>query len=46
MLLSRPVWTEIDHDAIRFNYRQIRAYVKDGAQMLTVVKADATDTEP
>lgn len=41
MLLSRPVWTEIDHDAIRFNYRQIRAHVKDGTQMLAVVKADA-----
>lgn len=41
MLPSRPVWTEIDHDAIRFNYRQIRSYVKNGAEMLAVVKADA-----
>lgn len=41
MLPSRPVWIEIDHDAIRFNYQQIRAHVKNGTQMLAVVKADA-----
>jgi len=41
MLPSRPVWTEIDHHAIRFNYRQIRSYVKEGTEMLAVVKADA-----
>ena len=41
MLPSRPVWTEIDHHAIRFNYRQIRAHIGQRIEMLAVVKADA-----
>ena len=36
-----PRWVEIDLEAIRHNYRQIRQFVDDGVKILSVVKADA-----
>src|SRR4051794_329624 len=35
----RPVWAEIDLDAVRANVRTLRAYVAP-AELLAVVKAD------
>lgn len=40
-MFERPVWAEIDLDAIAHNVRQIKTKVKPGAQFCAVVKADA-----
>ena len=39
--MTRPVWVEVNHQAIRENYRQIRNYINPGASICGVVKADA-----
>ena len=38
---SRPAWVEIDHQAIRQNYLNIRQYVNSGTRMMGVIKANA-----
>ncbi|HJZ10955.1 MAG TPA: alanine racemase, partial [Acidobacteriota bacterium] len=40
LALQRPTWTEIDLDAILFNYLEIKR-VASGAEVMAVVKADA-----
>jgi alanine racemase len=39
--ISRPTWTEIDLDAIAYNYRVIRSRLSKGTSVLAVVKANA-----
>lgn len=34
-------WVEVDLEAIKHNYRQIRRFVNEGVKILSVVKADA-----
>lgn len=41
MDLTRPAWLEIDLDNIHFNYKEIRKLVRDSADIMAVVKADA-----
>lgn len=40
-MFERPVWAEIDLEAIAHNVRRIKTKVKPGAQFCAVVKADA-----
>ena len=37
----RRTWAEIDLDALRHNYRTLRAHIGAGVKFLGVVKADA-----
>lgn len=39
--MQRPVWAEIDLDALRGNIREIRRITNSRAQVMAVVKADA-----
>src|SRR3989338_10317797 len=39
--MSRPTWTEIDLDAIAYNYRAIKSRLSRGTNILAVVKANA-----
>ncbi|MGM0395664.1 MAG: alanine racemase [Bacillota bacterium] len=41
MDLTRPAWLEIDLDSLHFNYNEIRKLVRDTADIMGVVKADA-----
>ena len=41
MDLTRPAWLEIDLDNLQFNYDEIRKVVRDSADIMAVVKADA-----
>jgi len=41
MDLTRPAWLEIDLDNLHFNYNEIRKLVRDTADIMAVVKADA-----
>ena len=41
MDLTRPAWLEIDLDNLHFNYKEIRKLVRDTADIMAVVKADA-----
>ncbi len=41
MDLTRPAWLEIDLDNLHFNYKEIRKHVRDSADIMAVVKADA-----
>ncbi|OAT81077.1 alanine racemase [Desulfotomaculum copahuensis] len=40
-MLSRPVWAEVDLNAVAHNVKQIKRLLKPGTQMMAVVKADA-----
>lgn len=37
----RPTWAEIDLAALQANYRAIRSQLRDGVQLMAVLKADA-----
>jgi len=37
----RPVWAEINLSNIRYNIRNIKAHLKEGVEVIAVVKADA-----
>lgn len=39
--LTRPTWMEVDLDNLIHNYREIKSKLKDGTDMMPVVKADA-----
>ena len=39
--MSRPTWTEIDLDAIAYNYRAIKSRLSRGTNILAVIKANA-----
>lgn len=39
--LTRPAWLEIDLDNLIHNYKEIKGILKDGTEMMAVVKADA-----
>lgn len=39
--LTRPTWMEVDLDNLAHNYHEIKAKLKDGTDMMAIVKADA-----
>lgn len=38
---TRPTWAEVDLEALQSNYRAIRSQLRDGVQLMAVLKADA-----
>ena len=39
--ILRPVWAEVNINAIRHNIRQIKGIIKNGTKIIAVIKADA-----
>ncbi|NLC77742.1 MAG: alanine racemase [Clostridia bacterium] len=38
--MMRPVWAEIDLEAIRYNCRQVKGLVKQGTEIMAIIKAN------